>query len=328
MVKHIGIRHRGLPTLSELLFFDQIAVIAPPRSPSTALKNFFQIDWVARNLGEFKAPASEETRIFDMLDSMNIVTEIDALLPDDKKNTFNNLLNQFGETVIRALDALESSKKQRNRVITDLRKSAPELFEDASGNLFMEKRLAAPLRKLVAECNDAVVASIIPDNTLAVSVPGGVPLAYANDEAIRVVLKKFPTLDSFSDFEDFQKLQEFRQNEQAIEQRRQLRKLMRRLSQEPGTHRFQIEDQIDELLAEYSTSMKKAKMRFTLKAVSFVLSACRSVIEAIQEQPNLNPLGKSLELFSSHLELTADERAIPGAEVAFIANAHEMFCGG
>lgn len=134
-----------------------------------------------------------------------------------------------------------------------------------------------------------------------------------------IVLKKFPVPSELVPIED---ILAFKVDEESVRRRNALISWQNKVSREHYTAR-EIQEELEQLLAEYTSYMRLLDKRFALGVVETVVRIPLAIAENLAKLRLSEVVEPIFDLMRLSLELTEAERNAPGVEVAYIADASE-----
>lgn len=319
--KQLAIRLCGVPSFAELLYFDEITIL---------LHGF--ADFV---LG--KTVSEEEIARLDYLESYGVVRKLSHFLgKEGADKIYERELLQMGqealEVIVRLLPETEKirvpklrSVAEASRIIRDLRvrrkpnvrrpdpklEKSPEYLQAWRQ---IELHVSGPLRQTISCYPEYEATTIFSEASGSSDCQGASPV-------FQITLNKFPIPVADTPLE---KVLEFRSDRAAMDSRRRLQRWMRKISEQNLTPR-QIEDEIEELLDQYTEHMKLYRMKYCTTTLHGLFTASLGALENVVRLKFTDAMNAFLTLRANRLALTEAEMNSPGRQVAYIVRAREKF---
>lgn len=292
----VGIRLSGTPSIAELLYFDEIAVLGRPG-----------------------LERDEESAKIGYLKDHGVVVGITKYLTDPEvSRRLDSDFAEVQEGITDAMNAFRDGRPWTSGVdIADLlrlrlpRNEFIELYRDRV-SAKLTNMLVLPVRRAIESNPECDAVSII---TPSDSTPG--PL----EAVLEITLNHLPVPAEDTPLE---RVLDFRSNARAVRSRRRLHRWVRNLT-EDGLQPRQIEDELERLLDDYREHMAFHRMKCQTGSFRTLVTAPLDVIGNLMKLRFKAAVDAAFSLRNEQLALTEAELKAPGRAVAYIAEAHDQF---
>jgi hypothetical protein len=296
LVKHIGIRVCGPPSISELLYFDEIAIV----------NNEF-----ATSLG-IELTRSEMDRIDFLARRGVVVNPHSVLATSEAQDIYVTKQLMINERLSRALSILEapSTETATAEHIVETRdarmKGISQLLKG------MEEALALPYRAAFDAHPDYQPTTIFNLHpTKYYQMPGA--------SVLDVIIKKFPIPSCDVRLED---LLEFRADNDAMLALRRLRRWATKCASDHVSSK-ELEEEIQDLVDKYTEYMHLHRMKYECGVLRTFVSTTLELAENLMRLRVKAAFDTLFTLRTNSLALTEAELKAPGREVAYIILAKD-----
>jgi hypothetical protein len=311
MSKHIGIRHKGVPSISEILYFDEIAIVS---GPFTAKSYAATSDWLKIHGVNEEIPyrieeyERSEHEYLELLANKNIVVDFAKFLTRPNAIQSYNLAKQESDAF--ALDAIKILLKSvkdigKSTATVPLHLASPKLYR------FVADMTILPLRRAIEAWPEYLPTTIYTDSIYQAT-------SNSHNSVLEVVLKSIP---SPTHDNSIHSILDFRSNSDAMLSLRRLRRWMSQISQKKLSPN-EIEDELTDLIDKYTEYMKFHNLKYIAGTYQTVFSISMDILDNILKL-RFKPAFESLFAFrAQRIALTEAELKAPGREAAYIVNAN------
>ncbi len=313
MHKIVGLRLNGSPSIAEILYFDVIAVVSPPRSQGDAdsIRRYYEEKGHTLPSRIIDPADDSQQQLFRKLRDQGVIAEVSSLLTSqdarDAYNVARDHNNKIADEIIQIVygeerPAASSMSSTQNAGKPGVACAVRQQFED----IFMR-----PYRQMLQANTDCLVTSVVPEQ-LGDSLRSG-------DPVLEVVINRFPTPRPDTSFEA---VLEFRSDEDAMRALRRLRQWMAKIAKAELTP-HEIDAELQDLIDQYTEYMNLHKLKFYHGAFQSLVSISLEVLEHLAKVKLKSALEAVLSFKSRRLALTEAELKAPGREAAYIVQSAE-----
>ncbi len=325
MHKHIGIRDRGVPTLAELLYFDEVVVASPPsvtlESSMATINHFLKEHGVQTDSAiTLNSTPAEDIARFDALAKHGVIVDIAKYLDkSDAQRSYKSaqdLLNEStGKAVAVVLTSLidaEKNKETRHELekedadhrdasITEIRRRVRNL-------------VVLPHRRAIESHPDCIPTTIFADEAALMS-------SNSDSQVLEIVLNTMPTLSADTSIEA---VLNFRANSDAMMALRRLRRWMSQVATKKMSA-SEIEGELVELVDKYTEYMNIHKLKYTTGKLHTLVSVSLDVLDNLARLRFKSVFDSLFALHTQRIALTEAELKAPGREAAYIVHTQQAF---
>lgn len=323
MSKQIGIRYTGLPSLPELLYFDEITLVKDPRhniDPATEqdLANLFKELGIATppKINHLALNSDQITRL-DLLSDHGVIVDVEKYLTHaDAKREFESARELQALSAVRFFKALQQDEDDQGAAekAVETERTKAQIITDIRYKI---NHLAILAHRRAIESHQGLQ----PTSIISATEPRA-------DEhlpvVVKLVLNAMPTPVADTPLD---KSLEFRADSSAMFSLRRLRRWMNEIGVKSQSLN-ESADELEELIDKYTEYMNFYKMKYEIKPLYSIATTTLDVLENLMNL-RLKPAFDALFSFQrQHFALTEAELKAPGREVAYIVRAHDAFTGG
>lgn len=313
MLKQVGIRYKGVPTLAEMLYFDVIVV---PRDPSQEDKAIYAEYAAERGLPPPDYSRNQDPQAdaqIDYLRNNGVLADISAFktIPD-AASIWSSEWTRLTELATRAEDIVfrpQNAEGPRNSSPeTSSGQEAIQLAEQ------IERLLILPYRRTVEANPNCQATTIFPGHT-------AIPCIDAHQRVLEVVIKRLPAPTKDTPLEA---VIDFRSDAEAMRALRRLRLWMMRIARgdlEPPEIQAELEDLID----QYREHMRLHRLKYDLESVGSFVTVAFDVLENLTRFRFKGAADALFRLKANELALTEAELKAPGRVAAYVAMVEDRF---
>ncbi len=321
MSKQIGIRYTGLPSLPELLYFDEITLVQDPRqkidqaTEQDAANLLKELGITTPPKINHLAPSSDQITRLDLLSDHGVIVDVAKYLTDaDANREFQSARELQVISTIRFLKALQQDDQGAAEKTVATETTKEQLITDIQHKI--NHLLLLAHRRAIESHQGLQPTSII--SATEPRADEHLPVV------VKLVLNAMPTPVADTPLD---KILEFRADSSAMFSLRRLRRWMNEIgvkSQSPN----ESADELQELIDKYTEYMNFYKMKHEIKPLYSIATTTLDVLENLMKL-RLKPAFDALFSFhTQHFALTEAELKAPGREVAYIVRAQDAFTGG
>jgi hypothetical protein len=341
----ISVQWEGLPSKRDLLLFDRFVVLTgqetlkggPPdeetdegitlqlQGPKPKVVTKVVTRYVKKGLFGLPSPAAFADFQY-LVDKRVLVPGLSPEERDAMRDLAADLRSELGDAACAQIrDAFLSFEE--SRIPPELSKRLSELPEEKI-HYDLEKMERGFLAYTTIAEGEVRIASAVLTKLGADAVANLRDLPrlqlVSNDRFQRTLHAILTRLPSPAEDVSFDQLFDFRQDEDARRRLIELRHWFLKLVRTDITKR-ELEDELDYLLHEYETHMQHHRMRFRYSALGCLLLASAEVLDNLIRFKFRPVVDQILKIGEQKLEMLSVERAAPGREVAYIAEAARRF---
>lgn len=314
MPKQIGVRYSGVPTIGELLYFDEIVVVAKPLSASefAAAIEWFKAKGVHGDLPVYLEKHSPiDLATLDRLIEKGVVVDISKFLTRPESVASYKLAAYDEDDFALQIMKILYDPTTKNEGLENTRVSKADHADIVHR---VEERMILPHRRAIESWPDCTPTTIYFDASYQTT-------DYAKGQVLEVILKAIPTPDADTPIEA---VLDFRANPDAMISLRRLRRWMSKIATK-NMSASEIEDELVELIDNYTEYMNVHRMKYTNSTLHTLVSVSLDVLDNLTRLRFKSVFDSLFALHTQRIALTEAELNAPGREAAYIVHAQQAF---